>query len=407
MKIAIFHNLPSGGAKRALYNIAKFAHKKRYEINLYIPDTANESYASLKAFTDKVNIFPVNKNIINLTSTAIKYRILPILFKTEWIQGLIGLEKTQKLIAEAINRSSSDIVIVEQDRFTFSPFLLKYIEKPHIYYCPQPIRYPHEIILQKLYKPDKYTSVKTLKHFLRLIVWKKLAYIDKLNASFAKFILTNSYFTKETILRIYGLNAFVSYLGVDRDVFLPMHISKENMVLSVGAITPAKGFDFLIRSIGKIKLKLRPKFIIISNKINIFEQKRLEKLALLKKVNLKIKFMVSDEELVYYYNKAKLFIYAPYLEPFGLAPLEAMACGTPVVAVKEGGVRESVLHGETGILTERDEDTFAAALSLLLEDESIRNRMSKKAIDLINYFWSLEVAGRRLFNYVTKAIQHF
>ena len=64
--------------------------------------------------------------------------------------------------------------------------------------------------------------------------------------------------------------------------------------------------------------------------------------------------LITDEELVILYNKAKLVVYTPYMEPFGLVPLEAMSCGTPVVGVNEGGVMETVLNGKTGILVERN-----------------------------------------------------
>jgi glycosyltransferase involved in cell wall biosynthesis len=63
------------------------------------------------------------------------------------------------------------------------------------------------------------------------------------------------------------------------------------------------------------------------------------------------------------------------MEPFGLVPLESMACGTPVVAVAEGGVRESVTHGKTGLLAERLPQQFAEALRSLLEDPTLGARL--------------------------------
>jgi len=69
----------------------------------------------------------------------------------------------------------------------------------------------------------------------------------------------------------------------------------------------------------------------------------------------------------------------PYLEPFGLVPLEAMACGTPIVAVKEGRVKESVVHLETGLLIERDENEFAEALTELIVNDAKHRFMSQRA----------------------------
>jgi len=114
----------------------------------------------------------------------------------------------------------------------------------------------------------------------------------------------------------------------------------------------------------------------------------------------------GDEVLVQLHNRAKVFLYAPYLEPFGLAPLEAMACGTPVIAVKEGGVRESVVHNETGILTERDETMFAKAITELLLDEKRRQHMGQRAVEVVHDFWTLEHAGERLLWYLKGAVMN-
>src|SRR5258705_1578297 len=67
-------------------------------------------------------------------------------------------------------------------------------------------------------------------------------------------------------------------------------------------------------------------------------------------VDLQIRMIVPDEELVEILNRAALLLYTPSLEPFGFAPLEANACATPVVAVAEGGVPGTVVDGVNGLL---------------------------------------------------------
>jgi len=116
--------------------------------------------------------------------------------------------------------------------------------------------------------------------------------------------------------------------------------------------------------------------------------------------------LIDDEKLVTLYNQAKIVLYAPYLEPFGLVPLEAMACGTPVVAVKEGGVRETVIHNETGILTQRDESLFADAIINLLDDDKKRIKLSKQAVESVRTSWTLEKAGERLLWHLKRVMDY-
>ena len=115
--------------------------------------------------------------------------------------------------------------------------------------------------------------------------------------------------------------------------------------------------------------------------------------------------MISDEDLIRLYNKAKLVVYAPYLEPFGYVPLEAMACGTPVVGVKEGGVRESVKHKITGLLAPRDEKLFAEAIVKLSEDKELWNKCSVNGVKYVHSFWTLEHAGERLLNHLYRVLE--
>jgi glycosyltransferase involved in cell wall biosynthesis len=230
------------------------------------------------------------------------------------------------------------------------------------------------------------------------------ARIDKDNALYANYILANSYYSSEAILRAYGVVSHVSYLGIDTNLFRPLDLPKENFVLSVGECSPHKGFDFIIRSLSLIREQTRPKLILASNSTSLTWEAHLVSLAARLHVDLEVRRAIPDDELVSLCNRARLFVYAAILEPFGLAPVEAMACGTPVVAVKEGGVRESVVHVETGILTPREERAFAGAAADLLADDQQRERMGRRAVEVVRDFWTLRHAGERLEAHLRRAI---
>ena len=231
--------------------------------------------------------------------------------------------------------------------------------------------------------------------------------LDRKLSNYSKYTVVNSYFSHESLLKSYAQNSFVSYLGVDTDLFRPIDIPKENFVLSVGQCLPEKGFDFIIKSLAKIESAIRPELIIVSDQGNIPWKEYLVNLA--SKLNVKIKMLslISDDELVSLYNQAKIVVYASYLEPFGLVPVEAMSCGTPVVAVKEGGIRESVLHDYTGILTDRDEELFSKEISKLLLDPNKTEKLSENSIKVVNNFWTLENSGKRLLNHLNRAIDFY
>jgi glycosyltransferase involved in cell wall biosynthesis len=394
MKIAVFHNLPSGGAKRALYGLVKYLTKAGCRIDVFVPSTADEVFLPLKQLAKNFTVLPVRGTLIGLVKSTVRY-VPPFRI------SLADLEETQKRLANIINQSEYDVVFVEQDKYTMSPFILKYLDKPHVYYCPQPRRSSEAVLIQQLKSVDTNFWYNILGRYIAA----RLDHLDKRNASLGKVILTNSYFSREAILRAYGTNSFVSYLGVDTEIFRPLDMGREPYVISVGSLSPAKGFDFIIRALSLIKKEIKPRLVIVGNAAWEPWKVYLEKLAIQREVTLEIKTLIDDCELVKLYNQARLCVYTPYLEPFGLVPLEAMACGTPVVAVKEGGVRESVVHNESGILTDRDEQEFAEAVKQLLLDEDKCQSMRQKGIELIQNFWTLRHAGERLLRHLERVIQ--
>ncbi len=150
--------------------------------------------------------------------------------------------------------------------------------------------------------------------------------------------------------------------------------------------------------------EIRPKLVVVSNSSFPPWKTYLEKHAEELGVEMEIKSLINDDELAVLYNQAEMVVYSPYLEPFGLVPLESMACGTPVVAVKEGGVRETVIHKKTGLLIDRDEELFAEAVTKMLSKEYKRYNMGKKSVETIQNFWTLDHAGERLLEHLNRVI---
>ncbi len=405
LKIAVFHNLPSGGAKRSLYTYIQYLTQKGHIVDVFIPETANEDYLPLEAVASSVVKYEVKPSFFREKIYSI-FSYVPAIIKRVSVENVM---KAEKKIAEDLNDSGYDIVYCEQDQYTMTPVIFKYLTKPTIYYCAQPVR--KEQILKKV--NDQKTKAGIFNHplvrpFANIFVNHVETKAYERDLEFAEYstnILTNSYFTHENILRQYGKNSLVSYIGVDNKMFKPLHLERENYVLSVGTCIPPKGYDFLIRSISEIPKDIRPELVIVGNSSDELWVEYLRTFAEEKEVDLDILTQISDEELIKLYNRAKLVVYAPYLEPFGYVPLEAMACGTPVVGVKEGGLRESILHNKTGLLTQRDEKDFAKAVIKLMQDKQLWNRFSQTGIRYIDSVWTLEKAGERLLEHMYKILE--
>jgi glycosyltransferase involved in cell wall biosynthesis len=113
-------------------------------------------------------------------------------------------------------------------------------------------------------------------------------------------------------------------------------------------------------------------------------------------VQLEIRSRVSDEELVDTLNRAALMLYTPHLEPFGLAALEASACGTPVVGIAEAGLRETVINELNGLLTDPEPESIATAIEKLLNDPALAEKYGKQGVDYVNREWTVEGSIDRL-----------
>ena len=400
LKIAVFHNLAAGGAIKALQDNLSIFKSKGHHVDVYTTDISNYSFASLKEFCDNYYIYPVKRSLIRkfFFKTVEKFTNYKFNENSRVLIPYSYFKKTQNKIAEEIDAKSYDFVFFEQDfMFSYTPAFIENLKTLNIYYCAQPYR-NNELILKKL---DNSSGI--LKSYVDWRV-RKFGKLDVKNAQHADYILCNSYFTHENILRSYGLNSKVSYLGINTNQFQAQNLPRKNIVLSVGSVTVNKGFEFIIKSIAKVDEKIRPKFIIVGYKSDKILLNYLESLATDLNVDLEVIQGIPYEDLVKLYNEVKIVLFAPYLEPFGLVPLEAMACGTPVIGVKEGGVKETVKHGENGLLLDRDEFIFAEGISELLTNQELWNKFSDYGPKYIEEFWTLEKAGERLLSNIYRIL---
>lgn len=194
------------------------------------------------------------------------------------------------------------------------------------------------------------------------------------------------------------------YPGVDHTSFRPGNRmasrealgirKKDAVILYAGRIQPLKGIDLALRAVEELVPALdRPvAFLVVggaSGRVGDEELARLRDLSLELGLRDNVRFLgpKPHSSLPDYYRAADVAVVCSHSESFGLAALEAHACGTPVVATRVGGVAHVVRDGETGfVIGTRDPSEIAARLKTLLADDELRSRMGEAAAARANAF---------------------
>jgi D-inositol-3-phosphate glycosyltransferase len=198
--------------------------------------------------------------------------------------------------------------------------------------------------------------------------------------------------------------------GVDVSHFYPIPADEaksfvglkpeERMILFVGRIEPLKGVDTLIEAMACLQLKesQRPVHLAIiggdptaSPEQMTVEMARLQKLCEVLGLDQSVVFLGKrdQDKLPYYYSAAEVLVMPSHYESFGMVALEAMACGTPVIASEVGGLAYLVRDGETGFTIPAEEpEMLCEKLSWLLNDAELHATMSRKAAEYAqDYAW--------------------
>ena len=200
---------------------------------------------------------------------------------------------------------------------------------------------------------------------------------------------------KDAMSRLYSADTSKVSLvpcGVDLSVFRPLDqksvrnrlgLNGEKILLYVGRVEPLKGLDLLVETAAQIDSEEKVRLMVVGADVNgDREIDRVKLLAKERDLEDQIDFVgqVDHTELPLYYNAADVCVVPSYYESFGLVALESMACGTPVVATRVGGLSTIIQHGRTGYLKPwRCPDAFANSVEMIIANDGLQRSLGEAA----------------------------
>lgn len=258
--------------------------------------------------------------------------------KTSFIQNLPFAKSRHQLYLnlmpyayELFDLSNFDIVI--SSSHSCAKGIITKPETLHICYCHSPMRYAWDNWQSYIdeYKMNSFIKNLGKKRMHKIRMW------DRLSAERVDYFIANSLTTKRRIEKYYKKVSTVIHPSIKASNY---KISPETKgyYLAVGRLTPYKKFDLIVETFNQIGLPLK----IVGTGVS---EGDLRKMA-----NGNIEFLgyVDEKELKKLYSECEALIF-PQIEDFGIIPLEAIASGRPVIALRQGGALDTVVEDETGI----------------------------------------------------------
>jgi glycosyltransferase involved in cell wall biosynthesis len=203
-------------------------------------------------------------------------------------------------------------------------------------------------------------------------------------------VVTVSNFSKNRIIKEFPEvkdKLEVIYHGVSNAFFFDKSIKKCNYILYVGAMNEIKNFQSVIKAFNQLKhvdIELK---MIMPVMGTFSSNKEVDLLIANAKINKKIEIIdfVDQDKLKKIYQKAKLFIFPSFHESFGLPPLEAMACGTPVIVSNIGALPE-VCSDSVLYIDPYNVDDIVKKMEILLSDEDLQKKLVETGLNRVKQF---------------------
>lgn len=301
---------------------------------------------SEKVLEQMLTIFPEADlfSVVEFLPDELKYFIRNKTVRTTFIQKLPFARKKYRsylplmpLAIEQLDVSAYDIVI--SNSHAVSKGVITHSNQLHLCYCHSPARYAWDLYHQYLREAGLQNGIrgalaKLFLHYFRL--WD-LSTIHRIDAFAA-----NSDYIAQRIRKVYNRSATIIYPPVDVERF-ELRTPKEDFYLAASRFVPYKKMDLIVQAFAEMPDK---KLIVIGDGP---DAKKVKEKA---RENVQLIGFQPTDVLIDHMQRAKAFVFAAD-EDFGIMPVEAQACGTPVIAYGRGGSRETVVHGQTGIHFEK------------------------------------------------------
>jgi glycosyltransferase involved in cell wall biosynthesis len=283
-------------------------------------------------------------NILKIFPESSVFTLIHNPKKTHW------LPKNTKIITSFINKLPfsqknpifyTPLYSLALEQFDFSDFDIVISTTSISGHCL--LTSPKTLFICYLHNINRYVhqTPKQFNYLKPLLNWYKK--IDFIYGQRPDYLLCNSNTVKERILNNYQRSSSVVYPGVDISFFTPSKNQVEDKYfLVVSRLVKHKRVDLAIKACHKLGKKL----IIVGRgreKLNLVKMSRS-----LNDPNIIFLGKINNHKLLHLYQNCQALI-CPQIEDFGLTPLEAQACGKPVIALKKGGITETVINGKTGI----------------------------------------------------------
>lgn len=273
---------------------------------------------------------------------------------TSFIQKLPRARKSYRsylplmpLAIEQFDLSAFNLVL--SSSYAVAKGVLTGPDQTHVCYCHSPIRYAWDLQPQYLRESGMERGLKSI------VARAILSYIrmwDVRTANGVDHFIANSTFIARRIRKVYGRESVVIPPPVDIPDALPA-VARKDYYVTASRLVPYKRIDLIIEAFNRMPDR---KLVVIGS------GPMLEQMRRLAKPNVSVLGYQAQEVLEKHLAEARAFVFAAE-EDFGIAPVEAQAFGTPVIAFGKGGILDSVVEGETGVFfDEQNADSIKEAV---------------------------------------------
>ncbi|HFZ0928219.1 TPA: glycosyltransferase family 4 protein [Klebsiella aerogenes] len=323
------------------------------DINIGIVADWLVTYAgSEKVIKEFIDVFPSSElySVFDFLSDSNRELFSGKKAKTTFIQKMpFAKSKYQKylplmpLAIEQLDMSGHDVIL--SSSHAVAKGILTGPDQLHISYVHSPIRYAWD--LQHQYLRESGLS-EGLKGFIAKYLLHKIRIWDYRTANGVDHFIANSKFISRRIHKVYGRSSDVIYPPVDVNNFT-LNENKDNYYFTASRLVPYKRIDLIVDAFNEMPEK---KLVVVG------DGSEMDKIKSKAKGNIEILGYQPNNIMQKHMQNAKAFVFAAE-EDFGITPVEAQACGTPVIAFGKGGVLETIIpegnQNPTGVFFDKQE----------------------------------------------------